>query len=57
VRYLDTGRVATSAGVSAGIDLALHLVARETDEALAVATARQMDRPWTREGAPDTLPG
>jgi len=53
VRYLDHGPVATSAGVSAGIDLALHLVARFTDEALAVATARQMDYPWTRapEGA------
>ena len=54
VRYLDAGRVATSAGVSAGIDLALHLVARETDEQLAVATARQMDHPWTRadDGSP-----
>jgi transcriptional regulator GlxA family with amidase domain len=47
VRWTDTGRVATSAGVSAGIDLALHLVARETDEHLAVATARQMDYPWS----------
>jgi transcriptional regulator GlxA family with amidase domain len=51
-RYLDHGPVATSAGVSAGIDLALHLVARFTDEALAVATARQMDYPWTSEPAP-----
>jgi transcriptional regulator GlxA family with amidase domain len=57
VRYLDTGPVATSAGVSAGIDLALHLVARETDEALAVATARQMDHPWTRAGASGLRPG
>jgi transcriptional regulator GlxA family with amidase domain len=48
VRYVDTGPVATSAGVSAGVDLALHLVARETDEELALATARQMDYPWTR---------
>lgn len=46
VRWTDTGRVATSAGVSAGIDLALHLVSREADEELAVATARQMDHPW-----------
>ena len=53
VRYLDSGTVATSAGVSAGIDLALHLVARFADEPLAVATARQMDYPWTSapEGA------
>lgn len=48
-RYLDHGDVATSAGVSAGIDLALHLVARVAGEELAVATARQMDYPWTRE--------
>lgn len=27
-RFVDTGRVVTAAGVSAGIDLALHLVAR-----------------------------
>jgi putative intracellular protease/amidase len=47
-RYVDHGRVATSAGVSAGIDLALHLVSTRTDEQLAVATARQMDHPWTR---------
>jgi transcriptional regulator GlxA family with amidase domain len=50
-RYLDDGPVATSAGVSAGIDLALHLVARLAGEPLAVATARQMDYPWTREQA------
>jgi transcriptional regulator GlxA family with amidase domain len=55
VRYTNTGRVATSAGVSAGIDLALHLVAREAGEDLAVATARQMDYPWTR--APAGSPG
>jgi transcriptional regulator GlxA family with amidase domain len=39
-------------GVSAGIDLALHLVAREAGEPLAVATARQMDYPWTPAAAP-----
>jgi transcriptional regulator GlxA family with amidase domain len=52
VRYLDHGPVATSAGVSAGIDLALHLVARLADDQLAEATARQMDYPWTREPLP-----
>jgi transcriptional regulator GlxA family with amidase domain len=32
-RYVDEGPVVTAAGVSAGIDMALHLVARlETDE-------------------------
>lgn len=45
-RWVDEGAVATSAGVSAGIDLALHLVARLCDEELARLTARQMDYPW-----------
>ena len=45
-RYLDHGHVATSAGVSAGIDLALHLVARFVGGAHAAATARQTDYPW-----------
>jgi transcriptional regulator GlxA family with amidase domain len=49
VRWLDHGDVATSAGVSAGIDLALHLVARLAGQDLAAATARQMDYPWVRE--------
>ena len=49
-RYLDGGDFATSAGVSAGIDLALHLVARFAGADLATATARQMDYPWTDGG-------
>ena len=42
-RWVDHGTVATSAGISAGIDLALHLVERFEGEDLAHATARQMD--------------
>ncbi|MBV9832585.1 MAG: DJ-1/PfpI family protein [Marmoricola sp.] len=49
VRYVDLGDVATSAGVSAGIDLSLEIVSRYAGEELAVATARQMDYPWTRD--------
>ena len=48
VRWVDEGRVVTSAGISAGIDMSLHLVARLGGEALAVRTARQMDFAWTR---------
>lgn len=48
VRWVDQGRVVTSGGISAGIDMSLHLVARLTDEALALRTARQMDFQWTR---------
>ncbi len=54
-RYVDNGHVATSAGVSAGIDLALHLVARTVDLDLAVLTARQMDYRWTRAEATAAL--
>jgi transcriptional regulator GlxA family with amidase domain len=34
-RYVDDGNVVTSAGVSAGIDMALHLVRRLHDEEMA----------------------
>ena len=40
--YVLDGPVATSAGVTAGIDLALHLVARACDDALAAAVGRDM---------------
>ncbi|MFD0206784.1 MULTISPECIES: DJ-1/PfpI family protein [Saccharothrix] len=46
VRFLDHGDLATSAGISAGLDLSLHLVGRLTTVDLAVATARQMDYHW-----------
>jgi transcriptional regulator GlxA family with amidase domain len=43
VRFLDEGAVVTSAGISAGIDMALHLVARLHSEELAQQTARRME--------------
>ncbi len=43
VRWVDDGDVLTSGGISAGIDLALHLVARLASEDLAAATARLME--------------
>lgn len=46
VRWVDQGRIVTSAGISAGIDMSLHLVARLAGAALAERTARQMDTPW-----------
>lgn len=45
-RFVDNGRIVTSAGISAGIDMCLHLVARLTGLPLAERTARQMDTPW-----------
>lgn len=47
VRWVDAGQIVTSAGISAGIDMSLHLVERLTDRALAEATARQMEFDWT----------
>lgn len=47
-RWVDAGNVVTSAGISAGLDMSLHLVARLEGEELAVRTARQMDYDWHR---------
>ncbi|MFZ2989844.1 DJ-1/PfpI family protein [Ideonella sp.] len=48
-RWVDNGRVVTSAGIAAGIDMCLHLVARHAGAALAQRTARQMNTPWHPE--------
>jgi transcriptional regulator GlxA family with amidase domain len=42
VLYVDEGRVLTSAGIAAGIDLCLHVVARDHGAAAANAIARRM---------------
>ncbi len=44
-RWVRQGRVFTSAGISAGIDLSLHLVEVLAGRELAVRTARQLDYP------------
>ena len=49
MRWVDRGALVTSAGISAGIDMSLHLVTRLAGAALAERTARQMDTPWNRE--------
>jgi transcriptional regulator GlxA family with amidase domain len=43
IRYVDNGHIITSAGVSAGIDMSLHVVARLLGEATALETAKQME--------------
>jgi len=45
-RWIEQGRVVTSAGISAGIDMSLRLVARLAGQPLAERTARQMDYDW-----------
>lgn len=55
VRYVDAGPVVSSAGVSAGIDMALHVVERLHGSAVAAQTARQLEYDFW-EGSRRTLP-
>ena len=48
-RFVDEGNVLTSAGISAGIDLALHLVERLLGREVAEQTARTMEYDWHRD--------
>lgn len=48
-RFVDTGRVVTSAGVSAGIDGALHVVERLLGSEAANRTAEYMEYEWRPE--------
>lgn len=45
-RWIDEGVVVTSAGISAGLDMSLHIVNRFLGRELAIKTARQMDYRW-----------
>ena len=51
-RFVDNGRMVTAAGVSAGIDGALHLVSRLLGEEKAQSTARYMEYAWSGAAAP-----
>ncbi len=46
VRWVDEGNILTSAGISAGIDMSLHLVSKIKDLELANKTAKQMQFDW-----------
>jgi transcriptional regulator GlxA family with amidase domain len=46
VRWVQQGNIITSAGISAGIDMSLQIVADLEGEELAVETARQMEYRW-----------
>ena len=48
VRWVDDGGVISSGGISAGIDMCLHLVAKLRSTELAEKTARQMEYRWNR---------
>jgi len=47
-RWVDQGRFITSGGISAGIDMSLHLVSRLANTDLAEKTARQMEFDWLK---------
>jgi transcriptional regulator GlxA family with amidase domain len=56
VRYVDNGRLITSAGISAGIDMSLHVVARLLGEAHAQRTAKQLEYEWESSQQPSQQP-
>ena len=48
-RFIDNGKIITTAGVSAGIDGALHLLRRLRDHSTAESVARYMEYDWRPE--------
>jgi len=50
-RFIDNGRVIVSAGISAGIDMSLHVVARLLGKEQAQETARYMEYEWGCKGS------
>ena len=43
LRFVDNGRIATAGGLTSGIDMALHVVARYFGDEVAAATAGYME--------------
>jgi putative intracellular protease/amidase len=52
-RWVDDGTIVTSSGVSAGIDMALGLIARLHGHDMALASARNMEYVWHADAADD----
>ncbi len=50
VLFIDTGRIVTSAGMSAGLDMCFHLLRRDHGQAVAAQAARLAVAPLDREG-------
>ncbi|MGY0618744.1 DJ-1/PfpI family protein [Lysobacter sp. A378] len=50
VRWADNGKIITSAGLSSGMDAALHVVARVRGTDVARSTALQLEYDWQPEG-------
>jgi transcriptional regulator GlxA family with amidase domain len=56
-RWVDDGNRVTSSGVSAGIDMALHVVERLWDTKLAEAVAKGTEYQWHRDADNDPFAG
>jgi transcriptional regulator GlxA family with amidase domain len=52
-RWVEDGKFVTSSGVSAGTDMALHVVARLAGADVAENVARAMEYTWTKDPADD----
>ena len=52
-RFVDNGRIITSAGITAGIDTSLYVVQRLLGAATARETAHHMEYPWLPEVKPE----
>jgi putative intracellular protease/amidase len=50
LRWVDNGKIVTSAGLSSGIDAALHVVAKLRDEEAARAVALHLEYDWDPRG-------
>lgn len=48
-RFMDNGKIITSAGIAAGIDMSLHVVGRLLGLDVATATAHHMEYPFDKE--------
>lgn len=48
LRWVEQGNIVTSGGISAGIDMSLHLVSRLTTVDVAERTATQMEFDWRK---------
>jgi len=51
LHFVEDGALFTSAGISAGIDMALKVVARHFGDAIARATAKHMEYPFPESNA------
>ena len=47
-RFVDNGKILTSGGISAGIDLSFYVIAKLFGQAVAMKTAQYMEYDWQR---------